>query len=226
MKKNTLAKTKPAASTQQYLDIAEIRDNVIVLRDGTIRGVLLVSSINFALKSEDEQNAIIQGYISFLNSLDAPVQILIQSRNLNIDNYLNKLEVLEKNQTNELLKIQITDYRAFLKELLDLGQIMTKKFYVVVPFDGIKKKKKSFFERLMDVFYVAKTIKMSHKIFSQYLEELNKRVGFIRSGLESIGLISIPLETQSLIELFYNVYNPEQADLEKITEIDKLRLEQ
>jgi len=88
MPKNKLAKAKPAASTQQYLDIAEIKDNTVILKDGSIRVVLLVSSINFALKGEDEQNAIIQAYISFLNSLNFPLQIVIQSRNLNIDNYI------------------------------------------------------------------------------------------------------------------------------------------
>jgi len=91
MAQNKLAKKKPKFSTQQYLDIAEIHDDLVILRDGTVRAVLLVSSINFALKGEDEQNALIQAYISFLNSLDFPLQIVIQSRYLNIDRYLDKL---------------------------------------------------------------------------------------------------------------------------------------
>ena len=226
MEKNKLAKAKPKVSTQQFLDVVEVRNDVLVLRDGTLRAVLLVSSINFALKGEDEQNAIIQGYISFLNSLNFPLQILIQSRNLNIDKYLDKLANLEKQQTNELLRMQIADYRTFLKELLDIGSIMTKKFYIIVPFDGIKKKKKKFFERFMNLFYTAKVVKFSEKRFFQYLNELMKRVEFIRSGLASIGLASLQLETQSLIELFYNIYNPELADLEKMTDINKLQVEE
>lgn len=226
MKKSKLAKSKPAASTQQFLDISEIRDNIIILKDGTLRAVLLVSSINFALKGEDEQNAIIQGYVSFLNSLNFPLQILIQSRNLNIDNYLTKLANLEKEQTNELLRMQISDYRVFLKELLELGKIMTKKFYAIVPFDGIKKKKKKFFERFFEIFSAAKTVKMSQKRFVQYSNELDKRVGFIRSGFSSIGLSTIQLETQSLIELFYNIYNPEMAESEKMVDVNKLQVEE
>lgn len=226
MEHNKLAKPKPKASTQQYLDIAEIRDDVVILRDGTIRAVLLISSINFALKGEDEQNAIIQAYVSFLNALDFPLQILIQSRNLNIDKYLGKLKILEKEQTNELLRMQIADYQAFLKELLELGRIMTKKFYVVVPFDGIKKMKKKFWERITDLFSAARKIKMSERRYQQYLIELNKRLNTVRSGLSSVGLSSIQLETQSLIELFYNTYNPELAETEKITDVSKLQVEE
>ncbi|MBU1131249.1 hypothetical protein KJ840_03900 [Patescibacteria group bacterium] len=219
------SKTKSKTSTQQYLDIVEIRDDTIILKDGTLRVVLLVSSINFALKGEDEQNAIIQAYVSFLNSLDFPLQILIQSRNLNIDGYLNKLSNLEKEQTNELLRMQIADYVSFLKELLELGQIMTKKFYVIVPFDGIKNKRKKFFERVLELFSAATVIKMSQKRFSQYSEEIRRRVDFVRSGLSSAGLSSIQLETQSLIEIFYNTYNPELADSEKIVDVNELRAE-
>jgi len=225
MPKNSLAKEKPVASTQQYLDIAEIRDNVVVLRDGTLRAVLLVSSINFALKGEDEQNALIYAYINFLNSLNFTLQILIQSRNLNIDGYLTKLENLEKEQTNELLRMQIADYRAFLKELLELGQIMTKKFYVIVPYSGLKEKKKKFWERLMEIFSVARTIKLSEKRFIAYQEELQKRVDYIRSGLSSIELSSVQLGTQGLIELFYNTYNPEVAISEKMADVGKLKIE-
>ncbi|MBI3626962.1 hypothetical protein HY224_02870, partial [Candidatus Uhrbacteria bacterium] len=98
-----LAGNKPKVSTQNYLDIVEVRDDIVILRDGTLRAVLLVSSVNFSLKSEDEQNAIIAGYVSFLNSFDFPIQIVIQSRNLNIDPYIEKIKKLEKEQTNELL---------------------------------------------------------------------------------------------------------------------------
>lgn len=213
-------------STQKFLSIAEIKDDVVVLRDGSVRTVLLVSSINFALKGEDEQNAIIQAYVSFLNSISFPLQIVIQSRNLNIDNYLTKLANLEKEQTNELLRMQIADYRSFLGELLELGQIMTKKFYVVVPFSGVKKEKKKFWEQLMDAFSPARTITLSRKNFEHYKEELMKRVDFVSSGLSSTGLSAVALDTQSLIELYYNTYNPEIAEAQKMADINQLRVEE
>ena len=212
-------------STQKYLDIAEIKDDAIVLRNGGIRSVILVSSVNFALKGDDEQTAIIQSYVSFLNSLSFPLQILIQSRNLNLDNYLTKLGNLEKEQSNELLRMQIADYRGFLGELLELGQIMTKKFYVVVPYSGVLNEKKKFWEMTMDAFSPARAITLSQKKFNTYRDELLKRVDYVISGLSGVGLKAAPLDTQSLIELFYNTYNPQVADTEKITDLNKLRME-
>ena len=225
MKKNKLAGNKPKASTQQYLDIAEIRDNLVILRDGTVRATLLVSSINFALKGEDEQNALIQAYIGFLNSLDFPLQIVIQSRYLNIDRYLEKLNNLEKEQTNELLRMQIADYKDFLQELLDLGKIMTKKFYVVVPVMGLKKAKKKFWERLTESFQPAVSVTMSRKRFVRFQEEVGERVDFVSGSLGSMGMKALQLDTQSLIELYYNTYNPEIVDAQKLVDINKLRME-
>ena len=225
MKKNKLAGSKPSDSTQKYLDIAEIKDDTVVLRDGSVKSVLLVSSINFALKGDDEQNAIIQSYVSFLNSLDFPLQIVIQSRNLNIDSYLDKLRKLEKDQSNEQLRLQIVNYTDFLIELLSLGQIMTKKFYVVVPFSGIKQDKKKFIGMLMDAFSPARSISLSKKKFDHYKEGLLKRVDVVSSGLSSMGLMAMPLDTQSLIELFYNSYNPETAESQKMVDVNQLRTE-
>ena len=221
-----MAKVKQKVqSTSRYLDIQEIKDDVVVLRDGGMRAVLLVSSINFALKGDDEQNAIISAYVGFLNTLAYPLQIVIQSRNLNIDGYLEKLKKLEHNQTNQLLRMQIADYQAFLQELLDLGKIMTKKFYVTVPYSGSIKEKKKFIEQAMDSFSPARLIRLSRKSFINYKEELMKRVETVVSGLSGIGLKSQLLDTQSLIELYYSVYNPEMADFQKMTDINQLRIE-
>lgn len=140
-----LAKNKITSSTQQYLDIAEFREDTIIMRDGTLRAVVLVASINFALKSEDEQNAIISAYVGFLNNIDFPLQIVIQSRELNIDNYLLFLRQKEKEQTNELLKMQTTEYLQYVTELISLGKIMNKKFYVVVSYNPSSDKQKGFF---------------------------------------------------------------------------------
>jgi len=221
-----MPKSKQSAqSTVKYLDIQEIKDDVVVLRDGSLRSVLLVSSINFALKGDDEQNAIIQAYVGFLNTLSFPLQIVIQSRNLNIDGYLSKLKDLEKKQTNELLRMQIADYQAFLRKLLDLGQIMTKKFYVIVPYSGTKKEKKKFIELAMDSFSPARTIHLSKKRFSYLKEELFKRVEQVMGGLSSISLKSQMLDTQSLIELYYDYYNPEMAEFQKMANINDLRID-
>lgn len=218
------AKAK-AQSTIKYLNIQEIKDDCVVMHDASLRAVLLVSSINFALKGEDEQNAIISAYVSFLNTLAYPLQIVIQSRNLNIDAYFGKLKKLESEQTNELLRLQIADYQAFLKELLELGQIMTKKFYVVVPYSGLKHDKKKFLEQAMDAFQPAKAIRLSQKKFGKYREELMKRVDQAAAGLSSISLHAQLLDTQSLIELYYAGYNPESAEYQKMADINQLRVE-
>ena len=147
MSTNKRSTPKPGPSTQRFLDIAEIRENVVVLKDGTLRAVMMVSSINFALKSEDEQQAIIQGYMQFLNGLEYPIQVVIQSRKMNIDGYLGRLKTQEETITNELLKAQIRDYTSFINELVELGEIMQKRFFVVVPFDPLQDKQKNFMSK-------------------------------------------------------------------------------
>jgi hypothetical protein len=214
-----------AESTQKFLNIAEIKEDVVVLKNGTVRAVLLVSSINFALKGEDEQNAIISAYVGFLNSLSFPLQIVVQSRTLNIDGYLGKLAELEKAQTNELLRLQIADYQAFLKELLDLGQIMTKKFFVMVPYGGLDMGKKKFWEMTADALSPTRELKLGRQKFEKFKQELFKRVDFVASGLSSIGLQSQVLDTQNLITLYYNTYNPEIAEFQKLGDVDKIRLD-
>lgn len=225
MKSNKLAGVRPTQSTQKYLDIAEIRDNMVVLNDGTVRGVLLVSSINFDLKSEDEQKAIISGYISFLNTIDHPLQVVIQSRPLNIDEYISRMEKVEKEQTNELLRMQTADYKQFITELLTLQKIMSKRFYVVVPYSALGDKKRSFRSRFASVFSAAKIVSMSRKRFEEFSNQLNKRCSFISAGLSSLGLNNERLTTQALIELYYNSYNPELFQKQGMENTTKLRVE-
>lgn len=226
--KNTMVGHKPAVSTQQYLDIYEIQENVVVMKDGTLRAVLLVSSINFALKSEEEQNAIIQAYIQFLNAIDHPLQVVVQSRRLDIDNYLNDLKELEKQQLNELLKTQMADYRQYVQELLEMAEIMTKRFYITVPYDAKADSKKNSkgIGAFSNVFRPAAAIALSKQKFEEDRIELFKRVDLIAEGLQSMGIKAVPLDTQSLIELYYNSYNIESAKQEKMTEISKLNLEE
>ncbi|MFA6393904.1 MAG: hypothetical protein WCW25_03475 [Patescibacteria group bacterium] len=224
MPENKLAKNKITVSTQSYLDIAEIRDDTVVMKDGTLRAVIMVSSLNFALKSDDEQNAIISSYVSFLNNIEFPLQIVIQSRELNIENYLVDLEKKEKEQTNELLKIQTTEYIQYVKELISIGKIMSKRFYVVVPYNPLSDKQKKFIARITDIFKAATLIKMKDDVFMRRKSQLNYRVDNIVSGLMSTGLNAVPLDTQGLIELFYNTYNPETSANEKLADTRELRV--
>jgi len=193
------------------------------MRDGTLRAVILASSINFALKSEDEQNAIISAYVSFLNNIDHTLQIVIQSRELDIKNYINGLKQKEREQTNELLKMQTAEYIQYIGELISMGKIMNKRFYVVVPYNPLSDKHKGFFSSLLEVFRPASLVKMKEKVFNRRRRDLTRRVENVISGLASIGISSAELDTQSLIELFYNTYNPITSDNQKLADIHELR---
>lgn len=217
-------KQKPP-STQQYLDIAEIKEDVVVLKNGTMRAVLLASSVNFALKSEEEQEAIISSYVSFLNALDYPVQIVVQSRRLNVEDYLERLNQAHKEQTNDLLKAQIADYRQFVGELISLGQIMSKRFYVVVPYDPLTNSRRGFFAQLREAISPALAIRLKEERFQERRKELFGRVDHVVSNLGSMSVTAVPLDTQSLIELYYTAYNPDVAETEKLTDVAQLRVE-
>lgn len=225
-KEKKAAKAKASIPTQQYLDILEIRDDTVVLRDGTLRAVVLVSSINFSLKSEEEQEAVIGAYTQFLNTIDYPLQIVIQSRRLDIDNYLEEIKTLEKKQSNELLRMQTQDYRQFVAELVQIADIMTKRFYVVIPYSPKVDRPAKFFSRLFDVFSPSATIHLKQKQFEEFRTELYKRVDATMNALDSAGLKSIILDTQSLIELYYNSYNPETSRQQKVQEVQKISLEE
>jgi len=197
------------AATQALLEIDRIKEGVVILKNKALRGVLMVSSLNFALKSEDERKAIIYQFQSFLNSLDFSLEIVIHSRKLNITGYLDKLKELEKEEKNELLKLQIGEYESFIEEMIGGGGIMSKNFYVVVPFtfgelprltrseDDKKKPKLSAAE---DKFQRAKI-------------QLWQRIEFVALGLRRCGLQCVPLGTLDLIELFWSLYHPEEAEV-------------
>ena len=223
------SKKRPAVKglpVQQLLDIAAIREDAVILKDGSLRAVLAVSSINFSLKSQDEQQALISAYAQFLNSLDHPLQIVIQSRRLNIGEYLGRLKVAEKAQTNDLLRAQITDYLAFVGELVELGEIMSKRFFVTVPYSPISDKRKGFWSRLTEALNPLSLFQLKEGRFAAHKEALMRRVGSVQSGLSGIGLHIQILDTQALVELYYRAYNPDMADLQKVQELGKLRLEE
>ncbi len=226
MRSKKLAGNKPTAATQRYIDIAQIQDDVVVMKDGTLRAVILTSSLNFSLKSEQEQNATVSSYVQFLNSLKHPIQIVIQSRKLNIDNYLLKLEQKEKEQTNELLRFQIADYRNYVKELIELSEIMSKRFYVVVPFAPLQDTQQGFMDRLQNLFLPATQVTLQRKKFLERKKDLMGRVDLVLSGLYGMGLNAQPLNTQQLIELYYESYNSELSEQQRLADLTEMNVEQ
>ncbi len=226
MQSKKLAKAKPGPPTQRFLDISEVREDVVVMRDGTLRAVVLVSSINFALKSEDEQIAIIQAYTAFLNGLESPIQISIQSRQMNIENYINSLKSQAKKTTNEALRLQIQDYLSFITDLVSLGEIMQKSFFIVIPYDPARNKAKSFWQRVQSAVSPIIRIKLKDKEFQDRRRELIRRVDLNISQLASMGIQGAMLDTQGLIELYYTAYNPDIFDKQKMQDISKLRVDE
>lgn len=216
---------RTAPSTQRYLPFSEIRENTVIMKDGTLRTILLVSSINFALKSEEEQKAIISGYVGFLNTLDFPLQIVVQSRKLNIEGYLELLSQKQKEQLNDLLRVQIQEYKQYIQQLVSLAEIMEKRFYVVVYFSPYSKKKKSWFSRAAEVLSPASVVKIKQDKFRGYKEELERRTGFVKGGLTSLGLAVTELDTQSVIELMYRSYNPQNSSEKELQGVDKIQID-
>ena len=195
-------------STLRFVDVSEIRDGIVVLRNGSLRAILGVSSINFDLKSTDEQEGIVAQFQGFLNSLDFPAQFLIASRRLNIQPYLQTLSKYESGQTNDLLRMQISEYKEFIENLTHVSNIMSKRFYVTVPFFPIETDKRSFFDTLSSIVNPQKTILYKQELFETYKNQLMQRVEHISAGLSGTGLRMILLNTQECIELLHNSYNP------------------
>ena len=203
-------------TTQDFLEIKDIRDGVLILKNNQIRGILMVSSVNFALKSEESQNSIIYAFQNFLNSLDFSCQIVIQSRNLNITPYLDVINKLEEKQTNELLKTQTSSYGEFIKELVKGEHIVIKNFYIVVPYTleeilGVGAIAKQYnFLNFSDKKEPGKT--MSDQDFEKCKNKLWQRMDFLSNGLRRCGLSAVPLITPELIELFWSTHHPTEAE--------------
>lgn len=211
-------------STQRYLKIADIKKDTVIMKDGTLRSVLMVSSINFALKSEDEQEAIISGYVSFLNNLDFPIQVVVQSRELNIVNYLESMRKKANEQTNELLKNQTLQYVDYVSQLVSLGKIMNKHFYIIVPYNPISDRRKGFWQSLIEAFRPIDVINLKEERFVYLKKQLSERINSVINGLSSMGLNVVQLDTQGLIELFYNTYNQETAANQPLDNVEKINI--
>lgn len=208
--------TKPAdGRTQEFLQIADIRDGVVILKNGGLRKILMASSLNFELKSQDEQEALTYAYQNVLNSLDFSIQVVIHSRRLNIAPYLDSLRERMTEEENELLKIQTEEYLNFVKTFVESYGIMSKSFFVVVPFSPAESAKEGFLSRLGGAFGRAagRSGDIPEERFREYQKQLEARVELIVGGLTGLGMRVIPLGTEELIELFYSLYNP--SELEK-----------
>jgi len=205
-------KTIKGPATQEFVDIEKIREGVIILKNGELRAVLMCGSRNLELESIDSQNAIINAYADFLNSFDWPLQIVIHSRKLDIKPYLAALEEKLKTQENELLKIQTAEYIDFVRSFVTLSDIMIKRFYTVVPFDPVESKAESPFEKISSLIKSPskKPQELPEEKFQQYKNQLFQRVEHIILALAHVGIKAVGLQTEELIELFYNLYNPEE----------------
>lgn len=213
------AKNNVNSSTQRHLRISEITNDTLILKNGGVRAVLEVSAVNFNLKSEAEQTAIISSYQSFLNTLEHPVQIVVQSRKLELDGYLNNLSEKAESQENPLLKQQTLEYVDYIKRLLEYADIMEKKFYVVIPYESLSKKKNSIFGKFMDRMKGKETYSdyvYKKKNFKRLKKGLESRVNTIQAGLENCGLKVRTLETTELIKLYYSSYNPDVSRSQNI----------
>jgi hypothetical protein len=212
-------------AVQKFLPIAEIKQDTVMLKNGGLRVVLHVSSMNFSLKSEDEQQAIIGSYQQFLNTLTFPVQIVVRSTKLNVDAYVADLEARAEKHKNPLLKEQTLDYATFIQRLVDVSEIMQKNFYCIVPMDPPGLQKVSFFQKYLgwlspsDTGEKARTRK---RTFDEMGAKLRDRMNIVESGLENVGLTSERMNTVQLIELFYQAYNPKTSQEQKLPGISDL----
>lgn len=198
-------------STLQFVEVADVKDDFLILKNGTLRAVLEVNSINFELRSQDEQTAILNRFQEFLNALDFPIQILVNARKLNIKLYLESLEELIKASENELLRIQTVEYSRFIKGLVELTNIMSRRFFVVIPFYFIEAAtKEGILKGLGSIFKSsAESIqKLSDEQFQSYAGQLRQRIGLVEAGLSSMGIRARQLNREELVNLFYQIYNP------------------
>ena len=194
-------------STQDFVPISEVRDGILILKDGSLRAVLLASSINFALKSEDEQTAFIVQFQNFLNSLDFSVQIFVQSRMLDIRPYIATLEEAFKNQLDDLMRVQIREYIEFIRSFTEAANIMTKSFFVVVPYSPSVMSSKSGPLSMLP-FGKKNDSAAGDRSFEESVSQLEQRLAIVQQGLTRTGVRTVQLGTEEAIELFFKLFNP------------------
>ncbi|MDE1919241.1 MAG: hypothetical protein KGH56_00925 [Patescibacteria group bacterium] len=202
--------TKPATATQQFVPVKEIRNGVIILKDGGYRGILICSSVNFGLKSADEQHAITLGFQNFLNTLDFSIQIVVNSRKMDLRPYLALLEEKAPEQKTELMRVQLREYIEFVRSFADQANIMTKSFYIVVPYAPHVSAARAvgFLRRGASAAKSAAT----EASFEEDLAQLEQRLSLVAGGLAGTGVRAAPLGTEEVIELLYRSFNPGELE--------------
>ena len=212
------------ANSQDLVDIEEIRDGIVVLKSGGLRQVVMVGGMNFALKSEEEQNTIALSYQDFLNSLDFPLQILIHSRKVNIERYLEGLESRKAGEISGLLQDQISEYQEFIRSFVKEYAVMKKIFLVIVPFTPLNLPSKETFTNVFSFGKkkvaagdkAVKTDPQKEAEFKEHANQLAQRVTQVVDGLHTIGLEVTALNDDQMVELFYNFYNPETVEKDEL----------
>jgi len=218
------ANTHAGKSAQDTLLIAEIKDGIVIMKDGSLRGVILSSAINFDLMSPGEQEAVESAYQGFLNSLHFPVQISIKSQKIDISSYLEKLDHLRAEQPNELLGVLMDDYIANIRSLVEEVNIMDKQFYVVIPYfpPATVQKSVNLIDKLKGAFQPTPMITVSEEDFHKYKQELSQRMSLAASGMTQMGVRAISLGTQELVDLYYSWYNPDVAANQKLIDASQI----
>lgn len=209
------------SATQEFVPIKEVRDGIVILKDGGMRSIVLCSSINFSLKAEDEKNAILLQFQDFLNSLDFSIEIVVQSRKLDIRPYIALLETQEKNQSNNLMKIQVREYIEFIKSFTESTNIMTKNFFIVVPYSpstisAVNTKSITDFGSRFGLGGAAKSPQTASASaeanFDENRSQLEERLSVVEQGLVRSGIRVVRLGTEEVIELFYKAFNPGETE--------------
>lgn len=224
------SKTKPNPnSTQNVLEIAEIRDGVVIMNDGTFRSVVMVKAINFDLMSPQERESVEYAYQGFLNSLYFPVQIFIHSERVDIGPYIERLDKIRFEQDNMLLALLMEDYVNFMFQIAQQTNIMHKNFYIITPYspnDELQQaitQSKNFFKGLIDIFSPKeKRVVINETVLTKAKDELRNRAQAIIDGLQQCGIQGLPLDTQELIELYYNTYNPDTAVRQQLKDFNDI----
>jgi len=221
-------KTNPN-STQNMLQIAEIRDGIVIMSDGSYRSVVMVKSINFDLMSPQEQEAVEYAYQGFLNSLYFPLQIFIRSQRIDLQPYVNKLDKIRTEHDNMLLALLMDDYINYIDQLAQQTNLMDKKFYLVIPyFPVIDPQKaitqsKNFFTGVAQLFSTREDhVVINEQDLEKAKSELRNRVQAVLGGLMQCGIQGLPLDTQELIELYYDTYNPDTATRQQLKNFNDL----
>lgn len=216
-------------STQNTLQIAEIRDGIVIMNDGSFRSVVMAKSINFDLMSPEEREAVEFSYQGFLNSLYFPIQIFVRSQKVDLGPYIERLDKIRSEHDNMLLAVMMEDYIGFITDLSQQTNIMDKKFYVVIPYfpsNDITKaltQSKNFFSGLTDMFSSNEShVRINEADLNKAKDELRNRVQALLGGLQQCSIQALPLDTQELIELYYDTYNPDTATRQQLKNFDDL----